>query len=131
MLPVFVPEEKGVEYRIHFLPVNVLFAVTPWDVSCKELVVPVTTNSLLARSVCPNMMCLPFALDEVCAVPAFQKDQPPDDVASSVFCEFGIAIGVGRGGRLSFVEHVKDVTEEGATDGDYLAAVTEEPQNLF
>ena len=32
---------------------------------------------------------------------------------------------------MGFVEHVKDVTEEGTTDGDYLAAVAEEPQDLF
>ena len=92
VLPVFVPEEKGVKYCVHFLSVDVLFAVTPWDVSRKELVVPVT------RSVCPNVMCLPFALDEVYAVPTFQKDQPPDDITSGVLCEFGVAIEVGYGG---------------------------------
>jgi hypothetical protein len=48
-----------------------------------------------------------------------------------VLCEFSVAIRVGVDGSLSFVEHVENVVKEGASDGDYLAAVTEKPQDLF
>jgi hypothetical protein len=43
---VRVPQEECVEYGVHFLPVDIFFAMTPRDMSREEVIQINATNSL-------------------------------------------------------------------------------------